>query len=114
MHVDQILAELKQRANPDAVAGMARFGIRGAMVYGVSLPFLRGLAKSIGRNHELALDLWATGVHEARILASIIDVPRLVTEAQMERWVVDFDSWDFQFSQSLWLFLSVLKIQPVL
>jgi 3-methyladenine DNA glycosylase AlkD len=44
--------------------------------------------------HELALAVWDSGIHEAKILASFIDVPELVTEEQMEKWVLDFDSWD--------------------
>ena len=58
------------------------------------MPFLRGLARQIGRDHPLALELWASGVHEARILAALVDDPRLVTEEQMESWVADLDSWD--------------------
>jgi 3-methyladenine DNA glycosylase AlkD len=94
MHVDEILAELWKHGDPEAVAGMARFGIQGKDVYGVSIPTLRTLAKSIGKDHQLAEGLWQTGVHEARILASMVDLPNRVTEDQMERWVVDVDSWD--------------------
>ncbi len=52
------------------------------------------LAKSLGRNHRLALELWDSGIHEARILATIIDEPERVTQRQMEHWARDFDSWD--------------------
>lgn len=94
MQVDEILAELKQRGNPQAVAGMARYGIQGKVIYGVSIPTLRKLAHSVGQNHDLALKLWDSRVHEARILASMVDPPVSVTDAQMENWVADFDSWD--------------------
>lgn len=91
----EILAYLQTRANPKNVAGMARFGITGQHILGVPKPDLRQLAKDIGKNqHELALKLWDTGVLEARILASMIDAPAEVTDTQMERWVMDFDSWD--------------------
>ncbi len=73
---------------------MARFGINSKNAYGVSVPNLRKLAEEIGKSHALAHQLWASGVHEARILASMIDDPKLVNEDQMERWVKDFDSWD--------------------
>jgi 3-methyladenine DNA glycosylase AlkD len=73
---------------------MARYGISTDNTLGVSMPALRALAKEIGRDHELALSLWSSGIHEARILAGLIDDPRLVTETQMEQWVADFDSWD--------------------
>ena len=73
---------------------MARFGINPENTFGVSIPVLRKLAKEIGRSHELAQQLWNSGFHEARILASMVDSPDEVTEEQMESWVKDFDSWD--------------------
>lgn len=91
---EAILQELSARANPDNVAGMAKFGINPRGTLGISIYELRKLAKTIGVQHALALQLWETGLHEARILASYIDDPALVTEAQLERWVADFDSWD--------------------
>ena len=94
MELEMIVQELKRLGNPKAVEGMARFGIRGGNVYGVSVPNLRSLAKKVGVNHQIAIDLWRTGIHEARILAGMVDDPREVTVAQMESWVRDFDSWD--------------------
>jgi len=91
--VKAILAELKARANPKNVEGMARYGINPHNVLGVSVPFLRGIARREGRDHEAAQQLWASGIHEARIVAALIDKPDEVTEEQMERWVLDFDSW---------------------
>jgi 3-methyladenine DNA glycosylase AlkD len=73
---------------------MARFGINPDRALGVRVPDLRRLSKEIGTDHRLALALWKTGLHEARILASMVDDPAEVTEAQMEAWVGDFDSWD--------------------
>ena len=73
---------------------MARFGIRAAHVYGIGMPVLRKIAGKLGVNHTLATQLWRSGVHEARILASIIDDPLLVTSRQMDRWAKDCDSWD--------------------
>ena len=91
---DDILKKLKSLSNPKAVAGMARFGINPENTYGISIPNLRKMAKEIGKNHILAHQLWASGIHEARILAGMIDEPQMVTEKQMEDWVRDFDSWD--------------------
>lgn len=91
---EQILDRLKELSDPEAVEGMARFGINPENTFGVSIPNLRKLAKKIGRNHELAQQLWSSGFHEARILASMIDDPEEVTEEQMESWVKEFDSWD--------------------
>lgn len=88
-----ILRKLESLGNPANVAGMARFGIRSARVFGVSLPAIRCVAKAIGRDHELAGALWQTGAHEARLIAGLIDDPGRVTLAQMERWVRQFDNW---------------------
>ena len=89
-----IVARLRAMANADNVAGMARYGINPEGTLGVSIPTLRRLAREAGRDHALALALWDTGIHEARILASLVDVPDLIDEAQMERWAADLDSWD--------------------
>jgi len=94
MDVEELMIRLKSQANPANVAGMARFGINPANTLGISVPVLRSLAKEIGRDHELAQALWASGVHEARILAAFIDDSRQVTMEQMDRWAADFDSWD--------------------
>jgi 3-methyladenine DNA glycosylase AlkD len=94
MQYKEIIQQLKSLSDPTAVAGMKRFGIQTKNAYGVSIPHLRKMAKQIGRNHPLAQRLWASGIHETRILASMVDDPKVVTEEQMERWVKDFDSWD--------------------
>ena len=102
------LQALGERRNVD---GMARFGIRAKVVYGVAKPKIDELARRIGKDHQLALELWASGVHDARILAGMIDPPRKVSSEQMERWVRDFDNWDvcdgtcchlFVFARSAW------------
>ena len=89
-----ILKRLETLANPEAVKGMARYGISSKNTYGVSIPNLRNMAKEVGVNHDIAHQLWVSGIHEARILASMIDDPKLVNEGQLEKWVGDFDSWD--------------------
>ncbi len=73
---------------------MARFGINPKNTLGVSIPTLRKIAKQAGKDHRLALELWNSGIHEARILAAMVDDPARVTAAQIEQWVTDFDSWD--------------------
>jgi 3-methyladenine DNA glycosylase AlkD len=92
--VDDVLAELHAKANPDNVAGMARFGIVGAQRLGVSMPDLRRIAKAAGRDHQLALALWRTGIPEARIVAALVDQPGQVTEQQMDDWAAEFEAWD--------------------
>ena len=73
---------------------MKRFGINPKGTLGISIPTLRRFAREIGRDHDLALRLWKSGFHEARILAGFVADPAQLTSAQVERWVNDFDSWD--------------------
>jgi len=89
-----VMDELAAKASEESRAGMARYGINVASAFGVSVYELRRMAKVLGTDHELALALWDTGNHEARTLASMVDDPAAVTEAQMERWAAAFDSWD--------------------
>lgn len=91
---EDILERLQNLANPANVAGMARYGINPENTLGISIPVLRSIAKEIGKNHALAQELWASGIHEARILAAFVDDPKQVTETQMEQWAADFNSWD--------------------
>jgi 3-methyladenine DNA glycosylase AlkD len=89
-----VMDELAAQASEESRAGMARYGINVGHAFGVSVYELRRMAKSLGRDHELALALWDTGNHEARLLASMVDDPAAVTESQMEAWAAAFDSWD--------------------
>ncbi|MGH2575870.1 MAG: DNA alkylation repair protein [Ignavibacteria bacterium] len=73
---------------------MGRFGINTEKAYGISMPNIRKVARKYRHNHELALSLWETGIHEARIAAALMDDPKKVTQTQMEKWVKDFNSWD--------------------
>lgn len=90
----RLLEELRALGERRNVEGMARYGIRAKIVYGVAKPKMDALARRIGRDHSLALELWSTGVHDARILAGMIDFPEKVSATQMDRWVRDFDNWD--------------------
>lgn len=105
MNCKTIISQLKSQKNPKNIAGMARFGISAKNTLGISMPYLRNMAKEIRNKakadkkgaenrHQLALDLWDSKIHEARILAGLIDEPSLVTEQQMEKWVKGFNSWD--------------------
>jgi len=85
---------LRRLGNPKNAVGMVRFGINLSGTLGISVVHLRKLARELGTDHALARKLWASRLHEARILASFVDDPRLVTIAQMDRWVAAFDSWD--------------------
>ena len=92
--IDRLLETLRAHANPANVAGMARYGINTTGTLGVPVHVLRRLAKEVGRDHKLAEALWNSGIHEARILATLVDEPARVTIRQMNRWARDLDSWD--------------------
>jgi 3-methyladenine DNA glycosylase AlkD len=92
--ISTILAELRSHGSERDRAGMARYGINVKNAFGVSIYVLRPIAKRLGTDHKLALALWRTGNHEARLLACFVDDPALVTEPQLEAWAASFDSWD--------------------
>lgn len=111
LSVARVVADLRRLGTKRNVEGMARYGIRAKKVFGVSKPKLDALAKKIGKNHALGLELWSTGIQDAKILAGLISEPRKVTGAQMELWVRDFDNWDscdgtcchlFVFADAAW------------
>ena len=91
---DAVLRELKSVADPKVRAKMAYFGVHVPHAHGISGPVLHSFAKHIGRNHELAKQLWSSGVHEAKILATLIGEPAKVTSAEMDRWARSFNAWD--------------------
>jgi 3-methyladenine DNA glycosylase AlkD len=91
--VSRIVAELQQLGSRRHLEGLAHFGIHSKLCYGIPQPKLDALAKKIERSHALALELWGTGIYEARILAGMLDIPAEVTAKQMEAWVQDFDNW---------------------
>jgi 3-methyladenine DNA glycosylase AlkD len=91
--VEAALAWLKRKSTKRDRENMPRFGIVARKAFGVSMANVRVLAKRLGRDHELAASLWDTGWYEARMLASLVDEPALVTPAQMDRWCLDFDNW---------------------
>jgi len=94
MTVEEVLKELVNLSTPEHFAKLSHFGIANDKALGVKVPLIRQLAKKIKTNHSLALNLWQTEVHEARILATMIDDPKLIDENQFSGWVGDFDSWD--------------------
>lgn len=92
-----IVRELRSQGSAENVAGMARFGIVTKKAFGVPAPDLKRIAKNAKKTakdrHSLALDLWETGIHEARGVAYLIDDPKQLTEEQMDSWAADFDNW---------------------
>ena len=92
--VKDVLDKLQSKAQPEQLKGMAKYGMAVEQRLGVSVPDMRKLAKEIGRDHKLALDLWRTGIAEARIVAGMVGDSAKLTEEQMEDWVKDINSWD--------------------
>ncbi len=89
-----LIDHLKSLSNPKNVEGMARFGISSTNTLGISMPEIRKLAKSIKKDHSLALELWDSGIHEAKILACLIADKKQLTRETMDKWVYEIDSWD--------------------
>ena len=92
--VETVLDRLRSLGSPENVEGMKRYGVGGTRAFGVRAPDMRALAGRLGPNHQLALRLWQTGWREARLVAAMVSDPALTSEAQMESWVRDVDSWD--------------------
>lgn len=89
-----LLAALKALGKPENLEGMRHFGMAGETRLGIPIPELRRLAKEHGKDHSMALNLWHSGIPEARILASMIENPQEVSAYQVEEWVTGFESWD--------------------
>jgi 3-methyladenine DNA glycosylase AlkD len=92
-HVAGIIAELHGLADPRNMAGMARFGIVAQSVLGISVGQLRAIARRVGRNHDVAEELWAAGIFEARLLAAFVAEPARLTRRQANAWARDFECW---------------------
>lgn len=93
MSVDEAVAWLKRSGTKKTIDGMARYGIPSTRALGVTMAAMKGMAKTLGRDHALAQALWAAGWYEARMLAALVDEPEKVTVSQMNAWVDDFDNW---------------------
>ena len=111
-NVKRVILELRRFGEKRNIEGMARYGIRAKKVLGVSKPRIDELAKKIRGNHALALQLWETGIHDARILAGMIAEKDRVTATLMDKWVKHFDNWDicdgtcchlFVFAEPAWV-----------
>ena len=94
MEVNEIIAEMRRESDPKSLAMMAGYGIKVEKALGTRVPVLRKMARKLGKNHKLALELWKAGYRETRILAAMVDNPKHVTEEQVDEWVKDFDSWE--------------------
>jgi 3-methyladenine DNA glycosylase AlkD len=91
---DEIVRELRSLADPAALESMARYGVDTSAALGLSVPAIRAVARRTGKDQALAEELWDTGIHEARTLASLVADPKTITRSTMDRWVRGFNSWD--------------------
>ena len=90
----RLVAHLYSLRDDANLVGQARFGITSkSEQLGITMPVLRELARAHRRNHPLALELWASGIHDARVLATLVENPQQITRGQMEAWVSDADNW---------------------
>lgn len=110
---DELIAQLRSLGSPENVAGQQRFAITGGEMLGVSVTDVRRLSRGI-RDHELALQLWDSGVHEAQIMAALVDDPARVTLDQMENWVSQFQSWDICDETTDMLFIHTAYCRQVI
>ena len=101
-----VLLELQGLADPRVRERMGYFGVDVLVAHGISAPVLHKLAKGIGKNHALALELWSSGIHEARILAALIGESEKVSAAEMDRWAGDFNAWDVVDTVCCYLYAS--------
>jgi len=92
--VDDVLKKLRAKGRPGQLIGMAQYGMVTDRRLGVSVPEMRKIAKDLGKDHKLAIELWKTKIPDAMIVAGMIDEPERVTDKQMDDWVKDINSWD--------------------
>jgi len=94
LEVDEIIEKLEKLSKPEELEGMKRFGINPENTYGIRMPVLKKIAKEYKNNHELAMDLWKIDTRETRIIASLVDVPEMVSPEQMDKWADEFSYWE--------------------
>lgn len=97
MTAAEVVKKLRSLGRPETVTGMEHFGITTGTSFGVSTPAIKQFARDVKRQtadrHALALELWETGIYDARAIAFLIDDPKQMTRKQMEAWAADFDNW---------------------
>lgn len=92
-NAEEITDKLLKLADKDKENQSKYFGIRSNNVLGVSAGEIREIAKKVKTNHNLALKLWETGYHEARMLSTLIADPNLLSMQEIDSWIKDFDNW---------------------
>lgn len=97
MTVDEIIDELRALSDPSKIADLQRYAIKTPKAFGIRAPELKAFAREVKKlvadRHKTALDLWKTGIYDARAVAFLIDDKKQVTREQMDSWLTDFDNW---------------------
>ncbi len=104
MTLEEVLAELRSYGREDVREGRARFGVNAPSSFGVPLPMIKSVAKKIKKDHSLALDLWRSGNHDARILSFMVADPKQFSAADAEEWMPEMTSWDLTDGAAIYLF----------
>jgi 3-methyladenine DNA glycosylase AlkD len=105
MNLKTVLKKLNELANPEKVLfKQAKFGVNANNAIGVYHKDLKILAKEIGYDNQLALELFDTNIYEGRLLCSKIFNPKDITEELMEKWVTTFENWEITDSFCMGLF----------
>lgn len=109
--VESVISGLKQLADEGLKKNVERFGIPSDKVLGIRTPQLRQLAKALKKNHALAQELWASDIHEAKVLASMVGDPAIMTSQEMDAWAGEIYSWDIcdQCCGNLFVYTSCWK-----
>ncbi|MDA9090675.1 DNA alkylation repair protein [Porticoccaceae bacterium] len=95
MNLHQVIKKLEVLGNPEKIEiKEKKFGITAKNSLGVYHNDLKALAREIGQDNKLALELYDTGIYEARILCSKIYDSSCISEKQMDKWAVDFENWE--------------------
>ncbi len=91
----EIIQKLRSMRNERGIETAKRFGIETKyQILGISRTELRKMAKEIGKNTQLALELWKVNILEAKILATLIADPKEFRKEHAHEWIKDIDNWD--------------------
>jgi 3-methyladenine DNA glycosylase AlkD len=94
MEYKEIIAELRNLGDARAVKVWERMGMNTSNYLGVNLTKLKELSKQAGKDHDLARRLWNSGIHDAMLMATMVEDPKAVTEEQIDAWILDIDFLD--------------------
>ncbi len=105
MKAEEIFEKLKSLGSEQSRKVYNRHGVFTEM-FGVSFANLKKLKKEIKRDHELAENLWESGNHDARILATMIADPKKAKESLIDNWAEDLDNYIISDAFSKFVFLT--------